>query len=359
MGVMDVTLGPQAIALAGAGVVAGLWLLLRGMRGHRTAIRIGDTSSSTIASMAAGEVRISGVIEPGEVSLVSALQGATCVYYRASVEYDDDRGPDLDEERAIGFRVRDASGDIRVFPRGARWDAPMRFDDRSEANGAPPPGLAPRTGPSTTVGAPDREAAIAALLSVRVATLDAADRFARAGRGRAGRAGARYREARLEPGDTVTIVGRAMPFADLSDPGEADIAIGHEVPADDPEVAASIAEARAAGILAADPEAAWGNAAIPGFGIGRPVRTPALDPDATASSLAAPDEAARFERTFAIAPETLVLASAPGVPLLVAHGAPGVAVERHEDRFILGLLGAVLAIGSAMALAVAFSGSFG
>ena len=54
-----------------------------------------------------------------------------------------------------------------------------------------------------------------------------------------------------------------------------------------------------------------------------------------------------------------MLASAPGVPLLVAHGAPGVAVERHEDRFILGLLGAVLAIGSAMALAVAFSGSFG
>ena len=39
-----------------------------------------------------------------------------------------------------------------------------------------------------------------------------------------------------------------------------------------------------------------------------------------------------------------MLASAPGVPLLVAHGTPGAAVERHEGRFLLGLVGAVLAI---------------
>ena len=37
---------------------------------------------------------------------------------------------------------------------------------------------------------------------------------------------------------------------------------------DDPEVAADLAEARAEGTLVDDPAAAWGNAAIPGFGSG-------------------------------------------------------------------------------------------
>ena len=63
-----------------------------------------------------------------------------------------------------------------------------------------------------------------------------------------------------------------------------------------------------------------------------------------------------FERTFQIAPEELVLASGPGAPLLIVHGRPSAAVDRHQDRFVVGLLGAVLAIGSAMALAVVVSG---
>jgi hypothetical protein len=50
------------------------------------------------------------------------------------------------------------------------------------------------------------------------------------------------------------------------------------------------------------------------------------------------------------------LVSAPGVPLLIAHGTPGTATERHQDRFLVGLLGALLAIGSAMALAVVMTG---
>ena len=49
----------------------------------------------------------------------------------------------------------------------------------------------------------------------------------------------------------------------------------------------NVAEARAAGILRATPEEAWGNAAIPGFGIGRPTRPPELDPGADRPALAA------------------------------------------------------------------------
>jgi hypothetical protein len=131
------------------------------------------------------------------------------------------------------------------------------------------------------------------------------------------------------------------------------------VPADDPEVLASVAEARAAGILVGDPAEAWGNAAIPGFGIGRPVRDPELDANAARPVLADAQAAAGYEARFHIPGDALVLASAPDVPLLIAHGVPGAAVERHQDRFIGGLLGAVLAIASALVLAFALTGGAG
>lgn len=362
---MEAGFDGQLAALAVAGVVGGLWLLVRGMSGYRTATRIGDTGTSTISSLAAGEVRVSGVIEAAEVTLVSPLQSRPCVYYRATIDSDGDgsASADFGEERAIGFRVRDASGEIRVFPRGGRWDAPTRFDDRTGTFGDEPPGLALRTGAAIAlpVADLDREAAIAALLSVRPAVEAGRHPLLRGGASGIGGSerGRRYREARLEPGDPITIVGRALPFSDLADPAEADIALGSEVAADDYEVNANIAEAREAGLLADTPEEAWGNAAIPGFGVGRPVRVPELDPAAQALPLARAEEALQIERRFAIAPETLVIASAPDVPLLIAHGRPGVAVDRYQDRFIVGLLGAVLAIGSALALALMVGGELG
>ncbi len=367
---MELRFEPQVAALVAAGLIFGLWMLVRGMSGYRTATLIGDTGTSTIRTLAAGEVRVTGVIEAAEVTLVSPFQSQPCVYYRATVDGNED-GPgmaDSTEERAVGFRVRDASGDIRVFPRGARWDVPLRFDERTGTFGDEPSGLLLRTGGATAVpvASLDREAAIAALLTVRPA-VDGDDAslvhrigwfdlggFGRLSRGSDG--GRRYREARLEPGDPVTIVGRALPFSDLADPAEADIALGSEVGADDLEVNADIAEARAAGLLEDTAEEAWGNAAIPGFGIGRPVRAPDLDLAASALPLAPGDEAARTERRFMIGSATLVLASAPGVPLLVAHGVPDAAAARYRDRFVVGLLGAVLAIGCALALSLMIGG---
>lgn len=355
---MDVTVVPGIAVVAVGGMAAGLWLLARGFAGYRTATRLADTATSSIGSLAAGEVRISGVIEPAEVRLVSPLQSEPCVYYRASIGDDGDiSGLDADfaEERAVGFRVRDTTGSVRVFPRGARFDAPICLDEQTGSFGESPPGLALRTGGATIEGQPDRMAQIAALLSVRPATA-AGDPLLRARRSERGQ---RYRESRLAPGEAVTVVGRAIPFSDLADPTEADVAILGGVPADDPEVAADLAEARAAGLLEDDPEAAWGNAAIPGFGIGRPVRAPELDPAADPLPLGPASVATRVDRTFDFDPETLVLASTTDGPLLVAHGIPEVAVDRHQDRFVVGLLGAVIAIGSAMALAVMLTGGFG
>jgi hypothetical protein len=262
-------------------------------------------------------------------------------------------GGAMEEERAVGFRLRDATGAVRIFPRGARWDAPRLFDDQDGSLGDRPPGLDLRTGSAIAAGQPDEAAMIAELLRVDPVSGPVGHPLLRDTSGRGRR---RYQEARLAPGDAVTIVGRAMPFSDLADPAEADVAIGHELSDDDPEIAGDLAEARAAGLLADDPEEAWGNAAIPGFGIGQPVRAPELDPAAHRPVVVEAATAQRFERTFHIAPEELVLASGPGMPLLIAHGLPSAAVDRHQDRFVVGLLGAVLAIGSAMALAVVISG---
>ncbi len=366
--------GPTELTvLALAGVVGGVWLLVRGFAGYREAARIGDTSTSRVATLAIGEVRVSGVVEPAELSLVSPLQSAPCVYYRSAIAHSGEGESDriFDEERAVGFRVRDASGSVRVFPRGAQFDIPTRFDETSGMWGETPPALRPRSGSAFAMGEPSREAQIAALLTVRqpepsTVALEGGEGALFGGGlallGGGERRSRRYREARLEPGDIVTVVGQVLPFDQLPDPASADLGGDATNPLgalSEVESAADLAAARAAGTLAATPEEAWGNAAIPGFGIGRPVEQPDLDAGASVPALASAEEAARARRTFQIAPQDLVLAAAPDAPLLVAFGAPQAAVSRHEQRFMLGLLGAVLAIGSALVLAVALGGLLG
>ncbi len=353
------------LVLCAAGIGFGLLLLWRGFGGYLAAGRIGDTSTSRVATLAAGEVRVTGTIEPAEVLLTSPLQGRDCVWYRSRVTSGDnddagllespaDRGL-LDEERGVGFRVRDATGSIRVFPSAARVDCPDQFDERTDLFGSPPPGLALRRETSALPAASlDREAAIAQLLTVHPPdpNLGVDGLGATGGGGRR-----RYQEARLVPGDVVTVLGAARPFARIEDPSGADRLDRYDDPLTglaDPTVAAEVAAARAAGELLT-PEQAWGNAAIAGFGIGHPVSEPMLDPAAQRPALATSDEAERIERTFDIGPDDLVLASAPDVPLLIAFGTPTEAVARAQGRFLIGLLGALLAIGSAVAGAVLLS----
>ena len=310
----------ELAAFAAAGVVGGLWLLWRGFVGYREAARIGDTSTSRIATLAIGEVRVSGVVEPAELTLVSPLQSTPCIFYHSSIHQSGDDGGDtlFREERAVGFRVRDATGSVRIFPRGARFDVPLAFDERAGVLGEAPPGLHLRSGAAygVWVGEPSREAQIAALLSVRrpePASVGSSESLRLGGSSLAIGAGSRartFREARIVPGDVVTVVGQVLPFDQLPDPASADLDAGETLASlADPEIAADLAEARAAGELAATPEAAWGNAAIPGFGIGRPVSEPQLDPEARAAPLAPAEEAARSERTFAIGAHDLVLAA--------------------------------------------------
>jgi hypothetical protein len=355
------------IAAAGAGIIGGLFLLVRGIAAFRAGEAVRGTSTSRIESLAAGEVRLVGTIAPGPVTLVSALQSVPCVYYHARIV--EDRGRErtttLDDERAVGFLLRDGTGTLRVFPRGARWDAPTCFDEPTDWAGDDPPGLDRNYGSGMTTATLDRDAAIAALLTVHRPDGSPADDEPRGILGGVtvlGTAdlGARrhYEERRLAPGDVVTIVGSAVPFGDIEDPATAD----RDDPAralDDPEVARSLAEAREAGILANSPEDAWGNAAIPGFGVGRPARAPELDPEARPMPVAPTGAEAAAPAVFDIPPGELVMAVTPDRPLLVRFGNPGEAVARDQGALTLGLGGALLAIVAALVLALALQGTFG
>ena len=347
------------------GIAFGLGLLIKGMAGQRRAARIGDTATSTISAIAVGEVRISGVVEPAELVLTSPLQSRDCVYYRAKVSESSGRSERtlLDEERAVGFRVRDASGDVRVFPGAPTGWCPPRSTRRPVSWATSRSGLRPRMGGAIQPGGLDRDAQIAALLTVHRPSddPDSVEGLLDGHVGSLGLGGQReYEEARIEPGDVVTIVGMVQPFDQLPDPAGADAATGDGLDATgaigDPEIAGDLAEARAAGLLETDPAEAWGNAAIPGFGIGHPVRAAELDPAASPLPAATAEEADRYEQTFDIKPETLIVAASPDVGLLVSLGAPGAVVAREENRFLVGLLGAILAIVSAVALASALSG---
>jgi hypothetical protein len=205
---------------------------------------------------------------------------------------------------------------------------------------------------------PSRAEQVAALLTVRP-TADTDD--GGFGGGTLGSRGARrYREARIEPGETVTVHGQVLPFDQLSDPAGADRSGTGLAPAvADEEMAATLAAAREAGILRATPAEAWGNAAIPGFGVGRPVSVPALDAGVTEPELASPAEAERARRAFAIGPRDLVLAAAPDVAFVIALGPPGEAAARHRTTFVQGILGAGLAIGAALVLALVVAGAMG
>lgn len=366
-------IGPSGpIALAIIGIVGGLVLLGRGLGGYRRANLISDIAGAVISAIAVGENRVSGTIEAAELVLTSPLQSEPCVYYRSSVMEEGERSESrvFHDERAVGFRVRDSSGAIRVFPRGAAFDVPDLFNARSGLLGDEPVGLRLRSGPATESAEKDRASQIAELLTVHPAgsALDGADGspalrssgvFGAAGFGLGG-GRHHYREARLAVGDLVTIVGLVLPFDQLPDPDGSDSMDGSLDPAgSDPEIAADLASAQASGTLASSPEQAWGNAAIPGFGLGRPVRTPTLDPAARAVPLASAAEAATAQRVFDIGPNSLIATCGPDLRLLVTSGTPAMAARRADDRFIVGLLGALLAMGCALGLAWLVGGGLG
>ena len=273
-----------------AGLIGGIALFARGLVAYRRDRLISSVATSSLDGIAAGEVRVSGVVEAIDQHLISPLQSKPCVWYRARVEETGKNGRVLlDEEKTQEFRIKNETGDIRVVPRGARWELGLDFNEATGITGDEPPGLSRRTGASyaaaldrdpSILSETEREVARQALLTVqRPVEATAAEGWSVAGGnggmgvGIATSRGRRYREARLEPGETVTIIGQALPWGDIKDVLHAwDPSANVEM-----AIAEDVARARELGILAASPEEAWGNAAIPGFGIGAPTAAPELD----------------------------------------------------------------------------------
>ncbi len=349
-------LPPQLFVVGVAGLTGGCLIFARGLAGYRRAAVVSSIATSTSDSLAAGEVRLTGTIEPLAQTLVSALQSEPCVWYHSTVtEHDRNEVTILDEQRSVEFLLRDETGTVRIVPRGARWEVPLSFDASTSLLGGAPVDLRRRVGPaSAAVPDSDREAAILELLTVH--PVEHSDpNFGELGvRSLMGGGTRHYHEARLEVGQQITVIGHAVPYGDLDgDPGA--IIEGFAV---DEAIAADLHEAREAGLLADSAEEAWGNAAIPGFGIGRPVTPPHLDTGANSLPPADPRQAERADRLFDVPPETLVVARGPATPLIVYLGPPTEAVARDQWAFYRGLAGAGLATASAIALAAMINGGF-
>ena len=104
---------------------------------------------------------------------------------------------------------------------------------------------------------------------------------------------------------------------------------------------------------------AWGNAAIPGFGIGRPATAPLLDPAADPPTLGDAASLARARETFEVGPDELVVAAMDESPLAIYSGTPAIAHAHEQEAYLLGLAGAFVAIVSAIALALTATGRLG
>ncbi len=360
--------GPVVLVAVAVGLIGGIVLFARGLIAYRRDRLISSVATSSIDGIAAGEVRLSGVVEAIDGTLISPLQSAPCIWYRARVETTGDNSRVLlDEQQSREFRINDETGAIRVVPRGARWEIRPVFDERTSWTGAEPPGLARRTGAAFAAVLEqdpeqmtelERETAAQALLTVqRPGTAgfdDDPDQGGNSFIGGTRREGRHYREARLEPGQTVTIVGQAWPW------GEVQEVVLAPNPSDnvDRDIAGDLAFAREMGLLAATPEEAWGNAAIPGFGIGTPTAMPELDPEARRPDV--PEDPSVHEEALAkydIPDEELVLSRGLKGGMAVYLGSPQKATQHHDEAFVLGVVGAVMAALCAFALGAMLTGT--
>jgi hypothetical protein len=373
---------PYLLALGIVGVIGGVIAFLHGLGAYRREAIVASIATSSVDGLAAGEVRLSGTVQALGVTLVSALQSAPCVWYHARVvDGNQSENVLLDEQRGVEFLLKDDTGIVRVVPRDLHAEVDPVFDASTDLLGDDPIGLDRRSGPSSMVAPEiDRQAAINALLTVRPAmanSMDDTSLHSTLGFGGFGmgfntklhtltRGRRHYVEQRISPGDRVTIIGTARPYGEVDPIGPEATATLDPTTFDDPTLAADMEEARATGALADTARQAWGNAAIPGFGIGHPTELPVLDanaapevPDvAIRSASAMPNPPNPVDSPVNPAnplaeptPETLVIAGADSTPLTVYAGSPEEATAFDRDAFYRGLCGAALAIAAACAVA--------
>jgi hypothetical protein len=199
--------------------VVGVALLVQGMIAYRREAVVSAIATSTADALAAGEVRLTGTVEPLAMTLVSPLQSRPCVWYRGRIVEQEGRSERvlLDETRGLDFALRDGTGTVRVVPSQLRAELRPAFDASTDLFGSEPPGLDRRTGPSSEALPADRQAAIADLLTVKPATAAPASGSGSLGGmlGGPGTSRRHYTEYRIEPGEQITVLGFARPYGEI------------------------------------------------------------------------------------------------------------------------------------------------
>jgi hypothetical protein len=135
-----------APVLGGAGVIAGLYLFLRGFQLLQRKRWIEDTPITKIAGAAMGQVKVSGTAT-GPYTLLSPLAAVDCYYYRAvarggrDAQDEDEREFEQQATETVfaPFFVKDETGCLMIDPRGAQIEMPAEYDE-------------PISGSSTTEG---------------------------------------------------------------------------------------------------------------------------------------------------------------------------------------------------------------
>lgn len=171
------------VIVIGIGLAAGAWALwINPARRIKRALRAAPTVP--IARLGEGDLgRIVGKARVLDDKLVAPLTGRACVYYIARVQEEDGDSwtTIIEEERGVTFVVDDGSGRAIVDPRGG--DLALDFDARSRSG--------------TFHDPDDRERAFLAKYGVK-------------SHGLIFNKGLRYREAVIEIGETVAVLGAGV-----------------------------------------------------------------------------------------------------------------------------------------------------
>jgi hypothetical protein len=116
------------------GVYAGIYLFLRGFRMLQHKRLILNTPLSKIRSASMGLVEVSGMPK-GPQTLRAGITGEPCYYYRARAWVQSDSGNRAgwqqvaDETVGVPFFVDDGTGQMLIYPQGARLDVHRNFTE--------------------------------------------------------------------------------------------------------------------------------------------------------------------------------------------------------------------------------------
>lgn len=143
----------EGVFLGGVGTLLGLAFFLSSFSRLKLLRAITNTPTSKVRSAAMGFVELNGLAEPDGEPLTGPLSGVPCVWWRFTVEEERKRTNSegesetywhtlADERLDRPFRLRDATGELRVDPQGAEVDTKPRLKTTSGGlfSGAKPTG---------------------------------------------------------------------------------------------------------------------------------------------------------------------------------------------------------------------------